>query len=139
LVSIYSALYQGICTANTDNYVIEVAAPASNIVRIRSIRIMHGDGTATASSDYYRKVKVVTQSATGTGGATFTPVATNANAGASGATVKTGLTTGGTLDTTIDTMSQHNTTDFLWEARDEEDKIVVKPGASIAIIVNPAA
>jgi hypothetical protein len=99
---------------------------------------MHGDGTATASADYQRRVKLVTESVAGTGGSTFTPVPLNANSGTSVVTVKTGLTAGGTLDKTVDTMSQHNTTDFLWEAKDEDDKIVIKPGAMFAVVVSPS-
>lgn len=138
MVSIYSAFVQASLTVNTDNYVVELGPPAGAVIRIRTVRVMHGDGTATTSADYQRRVKLVTESVAGTGGATFTPVPLNANSGASSITVKTGLTVGGTIDQTVDTMSQHNTTDFFWEARDEDDKIVVKPGELFAVVVSPS-
>jgi len=138
MVSIYSAFVQASLTANADTTVIEIDAPANAIIRIRAVRVMHGDGTATASADYQRRVKLVTESVAGTGGATFTPVGLNANSGTSNVTVKTGLTAAGTVDATVDVMSQHSSTDFWWDAKDEDDKIVIKPGAMFAVVVRPS-
>lgn len=99
---------------------------------------MTGDGTATTSSDYHRKVKLVTESVAGTGGATYTPVSLNANVGASNTVVKTGLTAGGTVSSTVDYISQHSSTDFWWNSKDEDDKIIIKPDGIFAVVVNPA-
>ena len=138
MVSIYSVVYQVSLTPNSDNYVIELTAPSNATFKVRAVRIMHGDGTATTSSDYHRKVKFVTESAAGSGGSSATIIQFNANSTAANVTAKTGLTTGGTVDKTVDVFSQHSSTDFWWQARDDDDKIVVKPSAFFAIVVNPA-
>jgi len=117
---------------------MELDAAANDSIKIRRIRIMHGDGTATVSADYHRKVKLITESAGGTGGSTFTPVAKDANATAASTTCKTSLTAVGTIDKTLDIQSQHSATDFIWQAADEDDKIVIKPGGIFGIVVNPA-
>jgi hypothetical protein len=53
-------------------------------------------------------------------------------------TIKTGTFTGGTINKTIDINSVHSTTDFLWQAADDDDKIVVAANGIFGIIVNPA-
>jgi len=140
MVDIYSAYVQSAFAANADSLAIEITAPANVTVKIRRIRISHDDGTATASSDYHRRVKLVTESVAGTGGSSYTPVPTDINATASACTVKVngGSFVVGTIDRTIDINSQHNTTDFLWQARDEDDKIIIKAGGIFGVIVNPA-
>jgi len=129
---------QAAFTVNTDTLAIELDAPTNVTVKIRRIRVMHSDGTATVSADYYRKVKIITESAGGTGGSTFTPIARDANATPAISTVKTGLTALGTVDKTVDIYATHSTNDFIWQAVDEDDKIVVKPGIFFGIVINPA-
>ncbi len=138
---IYSAVVQAAFTANTDSLAIEITAPASTTVKIRRIRVMHDDGTSINSpiiNDYYRKVKIVTESVAGSGGNTYTPIQWDQNDPAAVSTVKTGAFSVGTIDQTIDINSQHATTDFLWQARDEEDKIIVLPNGIFGVIINPA-
>ena len=134
----YCAYVQGSFVTTGDNLAIEIDAAANVTLKIKRIRIMHNDGTATASSDYYHRIKLITESAGGTGGSSFTPIPINSNSTASTATVKTGLTAVGTIDKTIDTMSIHNTTDFEWKALDEDDKITIKPGSLFGIVVKPS-
>ncbi|HSW92016.1 MAG TPA: hypothetical protein VLG09_05205 [Candidatus Saccharimonadales bacterium] len=135
---IYSAFVQAAFTANTDTLAIELDAAANATLKIRRIRVSHGDGTQTTSADYFREVRLITESVAGTGGVTYTPIPKDANDTASTATVKTGLATIGTVDKTIDSLSIHSTSDFFWQAADEDDKIIVKPGAAFGIVVNPA-
>jgi hypothetical protein len=134
----YSAFVQASLSTNTDNLIIEVTAPANVTIRIKKIRITHDDGTGTTSADYYRKVKTITESVAGTGGSTFTPISQDQNGRAAGSTVKTGLTAVGTIDQTINNLSIHSTTDYFWQATDEDDYIVIKPGGIFGIVVNPA-
>jgi hypothetical protein len=137
---IYSAVVQSNFTANTDSLAIEITAPANVTVKIRKIRITHDDGTAWVTSDYYRKVKIVTESVAGTGGASYTPIPVDANNPAAASTVQinTGSFAVGTISATVDINSIHSTTDFSWQAEDEDDKIVVTPGGVFGVIVNPA-
>src|SRR6266496_5758450 len=135
---IYSAVVQAAFNANTDSLAIEIDAPANTTIKIRRIRITHDDGTATTSSDYFRKVKLVTESAAGSGGSAYTPIPVDANGPASISTVNTGAFTVGTIDKTIDINSVHSATDYLWQACDEDDKIVVTGGGIFGIIINPA-
>jgi hypothetical protein len=135
---IYAATVQAAFSTNADSLAIEITAPANTTVKIRRIRITHDDGTATTSSDYYRKVKLVTESVAGSGGSSYTPIPLDGNDPASVATVKTGAFAVGTISKTIDSNSVHSTTDFYWQARDEDDKIIVAPGGIFGVIVNPA-
>ena len=137
---IYSAIVQSNFTANTDQLAVEITAPANRTLKIRKIRITHGDGTATVTSDYYRRIKIVTESVAGTGGGAYTPINTDGNDTVSVATVNinTGAFVPGTVSKTIDINSIHCTTDFSWQARDEDDKIIVLPSGIFGLIINPA-
>jgi hypothetical protein len=137
---IYSAIVQSNFSTNTDQLAIEITAPANKTLKIRKIRITHGDGTATVTSDYYRRVKIVTESVAGTGGGAYTPINTDNNDPVSVATVNinTGAFVVGTISKTVDINSIHCTTDFSWQAEDEDDKIVVLPGGVFGVIINPA-
>lgn len=138
MTSTYTAYVTGNFSANTNSLAIEITAGSSQVVKIKKIRITDEDGTATTVNDYYRNIILVRESAAGTGGSTFTPVDLNDNTPASSSTVKVGPMTPGTTSTTIDDLSIHSGTDFYWAAADEDDKIVVAPGAIFGIIVNPA-
>jgi len=138
MTNIYSIYQQGAYTANSESLAVEIDAPANTEIRIRKIRIMASDGTDTTVPDYYTKVKLLIESAAGTGGTSFTPVPKDANAPAAASTVKTGPFTLGTVSSTIDIQSIHSGTDFNWEARDEDDKITIAPGGIFAISLNPA-
>lgn len=130
----------GSFTVNTDSLAVEIDAPTNTTIKIKKIRITDTDGTLapTNMNDYHRKIKLVTQSASGTGMNAFTEIESDDNNTTAVATVTTGPGTAGTISATIDTLSVHSATDFLWQAADEDDKIVVKPGESFGIIVNPA-
>lgn len=134
----YSAQVAPLLAANADKLVFELTAPANTTVKIKKIRIMHDDGTATVTSDYHKEVKLVLESVAGTGGSTYTPLDLDASATASACTVKTGTFTPGTISDTIDSLSIHNNTDFYWSAADEDDKIVLAPGGIFGIVINPA-
>ena len=136
----YAAVVTGAFAPNTDSLAIEIDAPANVTIKIKTIRITDTDGTLapTNMNDYYRKVKLVTCSTSGTGSA-FTPIEIDDNNTASVCTVETGPGTPGTIASTIETLSIHSTTDYIWQAADEDDKIIVKPGGIFAVIVNPAA
>jgi hypothetical protein len=136
MVYVYSAYSQSSFIAATDQLAIEITAPANKTLKIRRIEIAYGDGTATTTADFHRKVKIVTESVAGSGGSTYTPVPLDANTTASTSTVKTGAFTVGTIDKTLDTNSQHSTNSYLWQAVDEDDKIVIKPGGIFGVIVN---
>ena len=134
----YSAQVTGAFDLNTDKLAIEITAAANTTVKIKKIRVFHDDGTATVTSDYHKKVKLVRESVAGTGGGSYTPLKLDANASASASTVKTGVFTVGTISDTIDALSIHSTTDFYWQAADEDDKIVVAPSGIFGIVINPA-
>ena len=136
----YSAVVQSIFAANTDTLAIEIDAPANTTLKIRKIRISHDDGTATASSDYQRKVKLVMESSAGSGGSSYTPIQVDGNDTASVSTVNinSGSFVPGTISSTLDIQSQHSSCDFVWEAADEDDKIIVAPGGIFGVTVNPA-
>lgn len=140
MTTTYSAIVQSIFAANTDTLAIEIDAPANTTLKIRKIRISHDDGTGTVSADYYRKVKLVFESAAGSGGSSYTPIPVDSNAPASGATVNinSGSFILGTVSATLDIQSQHSSSDFVWEAVDEQDKIIVAPGGIFGVTVNPA-
>ena len=135
---VYCAYVQASFTPNTDTLAIEIDAPANVTLRIRKIRIMHGDGTATTSADYHLKTKIIAESVAGTGGSSYTPIPKDQNGPASVSTVKTALTAVGTIDKTFEIYSKHSTTDLYWQASDEDDQMVVKPGNMFGIVVNPA-
>lgn len=135
---IYSAQFAGDFDANTDTLAIEITAPSNVALRIRKIRIMHNDGTATVTADYHKKIKIVRESVAGTGGTSYTPIKLDANSAASAATVKTKLTAVGTISDTLDVHSVHAVTDFYWQAYDDDDKISVAPSGIFGIVVNPA-
>ena len=134
----YSAVVTGGFVPNTDSLAIELDAPANTAIRIKKIRITPTDGTDTTVNDFHRKIKLVFCSTTGTGSA-YTPIELDDNGTPSITTVETGPATAGTISTTLDTISLHSGTDFLWQAADEEDKIVIQPGGIFAIVVNPSA
>jgi len=138
MTNVYSVYEQGAYTANTESLAVEIDAPTNVEIRIRKIRITASDGTDTTVPDYYTKLRLVIESAAGSGGTTFTPVPNDANAPAAASTVKTGPFTIGTVSSTIDTLSVHSGTDFNWEAKDEDDKIVIAPGGIFAVTLNPA-
>ena len=134
----YSAQVSGLFDANTDKLAVEITAASGTTVKIKKVRVFHDDGTALVTSDYHKEVKFVRESVAGTGGSSYTPIKLDANAAASGATVKTGVFTVGTISDTIDALSVHSATDFYWSAVDEEDKIVVLPTGIFGIVLNPA-
>ena len=125
-------------TANVDSLAVEINAASGKQVRITKIRIMHSDGTDTTTSDYYTKVKLITETVAGTGGSSFTPVPLDQGGNAAGSTVETGAFTVGTIDKTIDVNADHSNTDFYWEADSDEDKITIKDGTLFGIVLNPA-
>ena len=141
-VYVYSAYVQDSFTAATDVLAIEIDAPANTTVKIRKILINHGDGTQTNGTgvpDYHRKIKIITESAGGTGGTSYTPVKLDQNAPAAQSTVKTKLSALGTTDATFDINSQHTSNSFVWQAVDEDDKIVIKAGNFFGVVINTAA
>ena len=139
MAQVYSAHVTASFDQNADKLAIEIAAAANTTIKIKKIRVSHGNGTGTATTDYYKSVKLVRESAGGSGGTAYTPVKLNASSADSTATVKTGPFTVGTITDTINVFSVHSGTDFLWSAADEDDKITVAPGGIFAIVVNPAA
>lgn len=136
----YSANVQSGFTINTDSIAVEITAPSNTTLKIKKIRITQDDGTATTSSDYCRKIKIVTESSAGSGGSSYTPITTDQNEPVSVATVNinSGSFTVGAIDATIDKLSLHSATDFIWQAGDDDDKITVKPGGIFAVVINPA-
>ena len=141
MTTTYSAVVTGSFVAGQDSVAIEIDAAANETIKIKKIRITDTDGTnaPTNMNDYYRKVKLVVESATATGTSAYTAVDTDDNSSPSTSTVKIGPGTPGTISTTIDVLSLHSTTDFIWQAADEDDKIVITPGGIFAVVVNPAA
>ena len=124
------------CPVGLDCLAVEITAPANIEIKIKKIRIIEGDGTGLAVLDYYKTIKVVTESAAGTLGTAYTPIDIDDNNTPAVATVKTGPMGLGTIDKTIDQLSLHTNTDFYWAASDEDDKIVIKPGGIFALQVN---
>jgi hypothetical protein len=135
----YSANVAASFNSNEDSIAIEIDTPANTTVKIKKIRVMHDDGTATVTSDYHRDVKLIRETAAGTGGTSFTPIKLDGSATTSLCTVKTGPMKTGTIGDTVDNLSVHCVTDFYWSAVDDDDKIVVSPGDIFAVVVNPAA
>ena len=124
-----------------DQIAVEIDAPANKEIKIKKIRIMHDDGTGTTTADYHTRVKLVRESAAGSGGASYTPIPIDANAPAATSTVNinSGSFLPGTISNTIDTISLHSGTDFFWQAESEDDKIVVAASGIFAVVLNPAA
>lgn len=133
----YSAQTVGTFDNNIDKLAVEITAAANTTVKIKKVRVFHDDGTGLVTADYHKKVKLVRESAAGTGGGAYTPIKLDANAAASSSTVKTGVFTVGTVSDTVENLSVHNNTDFYWSAADEDDKIVIAPGGIFAVILNP--
>ena len=139
MTSTYSAVVTGYFQPNTDQIAIEIDSPASSIIKIRKIRITTTDGQDTAVKDAHKAVDLIIESVGTTGGSLYTPIPVNANNPASACTVTVGPAAKGTVFQTVDTMSVHSGTDYLWQAADDDDKIVIQPGQIFAIVVNPAA
>lgn len=121
-----------------DVLLVEIQAPANTTLKIKKIRVMHSDGTQATLPDAHKSVMLITESAAGLGGSSFTPIALDSSTPASAATVKTGIMTKGTVASTIDELSVHSATDLLWQASDEDDKIVLSPGSIFGLVVNAA-
>lgn len=138
MTNVYSAVVSASFSQNTDSLAIEIDVPAGITVKIKKIRVTNDDGTGLSTRDAHTKIMMHTESAGGTGGSTYTAIDLDDNTTPSLCTVKIGPMGPGTLATTIDMVSVHSATDFFWQAADEDDKIVVKPGDIFAIMVNPA-
>ena len=138
MTTIYTAQVSAEFNFNEDNLAIEIAAASNTTVKIKQIRVMTDDGTRVDTIDHYKSVKLVRESAAGTGGSSYTPIKRDPSSAASGSTVKTGAFVVGTVSETIDSLSVHSVTDFYWSAADEEDKITVEPGGIFGIVLNPA-
>lgn len=138
MTNTYVAVVSGSLSLATDKLMVEITAPANTTIKIKKIRVTYGDGTQTVVADGTKSVALITESAAGTGGSSFTPIALDPNAPASVSTVNIGPMSKGTVATTIDDMSIHSGTDFYWAAADEDDKIVVTPGSIFGIVVNAA-
>lgn len=138
MANVYSAQVVSPFRNGTDILAIEITAAANKTIKIRRIRISRGLGTETVVADYLTKVKLITESVAGTGGTTYTPTEMDDSCPNSTSTVKTTALVG-TIDKTIDILSLHSNHDYIWNARDEADKIVTKPGGIFAISINPAA
>lgn len=136
MTTTYTAVMSGNLAPATDTLLIEIQTPSNQTIKIKKIRISYGDGTQLVVADGTKSVALITESVAGTGGSTYTPIALDGSTTASTATVKTGLMTKGTVASTIDDMSIHSGTDFLWQAADEDDKIVLTPGSIFGIVVN---
>lgn len=143
MTHVYSAVVQSAFSTDTDSLAIEITAPANKYVKIRKIRVFTSDGTDTTSFDHNKKVKLITESAAGSGGTSYTPITLNANDPASVCTVNiapaTTAFTIGTISTTIDIFSIHSDSGFIWHASDEGDKISIAPGGIFGVTVNPPA
>lgn len=139
MTNIFSAQVTASFTANTDSLAIEIDAATNTTIKIRKIRVSTDDGTGLLVDDFYREIRLVRESAAGSGGSTYTPINIDGNNNPSVSTVKTGAFTPGTTSATIDAISIHAGTDFYWSAADEDDKIVVTPGGIFGLILNPAA
>lgn len=140
---VYSAVVQSAFSTDTDTLAIEITAPANQSVKIRKIRVFTSDGTDTTSFDHNKKVKLVLESAAGSGGSSYTPITLNANDPASVSTVNVAPSSGsftlGTISSTIETISVHSDTGLYWHAADEGDKITIPPGGIFGVTVNPPA
>lgn len=135
----YSAVVTGYFTPGTDQIAIEIDAPANTIIKIKKIRITHSDGQHANVEDSYKALDLVIQSVGTTGGSLYTPIEVNDSATVSKCIVTVGPAPKGTIFQTIDTISIHAGTDFVWQAADEDDKIVIQPGQIFAVVVNAAA
>lgn len=143
MTHVYSAVVQSAFSTDTDTLAIEITAPANKSVKVRKIRVFTSDGTDTTSFDHNKKVKLIAESAAGSGGTSYTPITLNANDPASVSTVNIAPSSGsftiGTVSTTIDIFSVHSDTGFFWHAADEGDKVTIAPGGIFGITVNPPA
>lgn len=139
MTNVYCANVTAPFPSSSDRLAIEIDAPANTTIKIKKIRISDDDGTSLLTSDVHKEIRLIRQSSAGTGGNTFTPINLDDNTTPSIATVKTGGAgfLPGTIRDTIDALSLHSVTDFYWSAADEDDKIVVLPGDSFGIILNP--
>jgi hypothetical protein len=135
MTNVYCAQVTNSFASATDNLAVEITAASNTTLKIKKIRIFHSNGTDLSAQDYYRRVKLVRESAAGTGGSSFTPIALDGNNTPSTSTVKTGSFTVGTIRDTIDIISPHSATDFYWSAAEEDDKIVVAPGGIFGIVM----
>lgn len=123
---------------NADRMAIMVETSAATTpIRIKKVRITSGDGTETTTPDYHKRIKFGLTSNT-TSGSNQTPKVVNRSRNWYWTSSRIGPGTGYTIDTTIDTFSIHSATDFVWQAADDEDKIVVPSGTSFIVEINPA-
>lgn len=121
-----------------DSLTIEITASPNKTVKIKRIRVMHGGGSETLTSDYHRNIKLVFESVAGTGGNVFNPVKMDPNSNPSTSSVIVGAFKPGTISDTLDSLSVHSATDYNWAAADEDDKITLAPGGIFGIILNVA-
>lgn len=136
MTNTYVAVVSGLLSLSTDKLMIEIDAPSNQTIKIKKIRVTYGDGTQTVVADGTKSVSLITESVAGKNGTSFTPIPLDGNAPTSQSTVNIGPMFKGTVSTTIDDMSIHSGTDFLWQAADEDDKIVLTPGSIFGIVVN---
>lgn len=126
-------------TANTDDTFIEITAPSNRYIKIKGVRVEFQFGTATATSDAHFRVKLVTKSVAGTGGVSGTVTQRDPSAPSSLSTVlvKSGTTdfTVGTVIDTLELASIHVTNEYVWNAFDESEKIIILPAGIFGIFV----
>jgi len=121
-------------TANTEDTFIEIDAPASQIAKIKRIRVSH----QTAAQDGSTRIKLCRKSATGAGTtAAMTEVKKNplAPAALCVGTLKSGTNTwaAGTITDTIDEIQVNQRGIWEWVARDEDDYIVLESGGIFGV------
>lgn len=136
MTNVYTVATTVKCPPGLDCVVAQITSPANTEIKIKKIRITPTDGTDTTVNDFHRNIKLLTESAAGTGGTAYTPIDIDDNNTAAVSTVKTGPMGIGTISATIDQISLHSGTDFFWQAADEDDKIVIKPGEIFGLVVN---
>lgn len=131
-------------TINTDDVFIEVKAPVSTSFKVKRVRVGFSDGTATAGVDNNFRIKLMRWDTTTAGTSTaFTPIKRDANSPAAVSTVKiksgtTALALGTINIETIDIIGPNGRALYEWLARDDQDKIVVKPASLFAVVLSSA-
>jgi hypothetical protein len=138
VANVYSVNVVSQCAPNTDNTVVEIEASGVKVVKIKKIRIMHGEGDETVTADYHREIIIGKQGAAGTGSSAYTALKLDQNAPAATSTIRIGAFTGAGDHELTNVISAHSSVDFFWQAADEDDKIVIRPGGIFKLIINPA-
>lgn len=139
----YSALVSSITTANANQHLVQIMAGASTYTRIRRIEISQVTNAGVANVFL---PSIIRLSSAGTGGTAVTAFKFDASNADPGTTVTYTTTSAGTetgatmrrlpmqLRSAVPTDGNRNP-GYVWEARDDEQPIVIAPGTANGIAI----